>query len=81
MRIIAAPDSFKGSLSSAAAAQAIEHGVHAVFPEAEVIKVPIADGGEGTVDALISGGRGQLMQTTVENPLGQPVQATRRLQT
>ena len=75
MRIIAAPDSFKGSLSSAAAAQAIEHGVHAVFPEAEVIKVPIADGGEGTVDALISGGRGQLMQTTVENPLGQPVQA------
>ena len=75
MRIIAAPDSFKGRLSSAAAAQAIEHGVHAVFPEAEVIKVPIADGGEGTVDALISGGRGQLMQTTVENPLGQPVQA------
>ena len=47
MRIIVAPDSYKGSVSALGVAQAIERGIHAVFPDAQVQKVPIADGGEG----------------------------------
>ena len=54
MRIIVAPDSFKGSVSALGVAEAMERGIHAVFPAAEVIKVPIADGGEGTVEALVA---------------------------
>ena len=53
MRILIAPDSFKGSLSALAAAEAMARGVRAVFPEAEVALLPIADGGEGTVAALV----------------------------
>lgn len=75
MRIIAAPDSFKGSLSSFAAAQAIEKGLLRIFPDADICKVPIADGGEGTVDALVTMTHGQRMHTTVQNPLGHPVEA------
>ena len=75
MRIIAAPDSFKGSLTSVQAAEAIELGLKEVFPEAEVIKVPIADGGEGTVNAIVSMTGGQLLKTQVEGPLGEKVTA------
>ena len=53
MRIVVAPDSFKGSVSAVGTANAMEKGIKAVFPDAEVIKVPIADGGEGTVEALV----------------------------
>ena len=52
LRIVRAPDSFKECLSSAAVADAIERGVLRVFPDAEVVKVPMADGGEGTVEAI-----------------------------
>jgi glycerate kinase len=73
MRIIVAPDSFKGSVSALGVAEAMARGIHAVFPTAEVLKVPIADGGEGTVEALVAATGGHLMHTDVRGPLGEPV--------
>lgn len=75
LRIVVAPDSYKGSVSAVAVAQAMERGIHQVFPTAEVCKVPIADGGEGTVEALVTATSGQFRQTQVTGPLGQPVTA------
>jgi glycerate 2-kinase len=75
MRIIVAPDSFKGSVSALGVAEAMERGIHAVFPAADVIKVPIADGGEGTVEALVAATAGRLMHTTVTGPMGVPLSA------
>jgi glycerate kinase len=75
MRIIVAPDSFKGSVSALGVAEAMERGIHAVFPAAEVIKVPIADGGEGTVEALVAATGGRLLHAEVRGPLGEPVRA------
>ena len=75
MRIVVAPDSFKGSLSALGVAEAIERGLRAVWPDAEVRKVPIADGGEGTVDALVAATGGRLEERTVRGPLGEPVRA------
>jgi len=75
MRIIVAPDSFKGSVSALAAAQAMKQGILSVFPDAEVIKVPIADGGEGTVDALVTATNGRTIREEVTGPLGETVQA------
>jgi glycerate kinase len=75
MRIVIAPDSFKGSASALRVAQAMERGVRAAFPEAEVVKIPIADGGEGTVAALLDATRGQARRTLVRGPLGEPVEA------
>lgn len=74
-RILVAPDSFKGSLGALAAAQAMERGIRAVFPEAEVRLVPVADGGEGTVDALVAATDGTRRVTRVPGPLGEPVAA------
>ncbi len=75
MRIIVAPDSFKGSLSALGVSEAMERGIHAVFPDAEVLKVPIADGGEGTVEALVAATGGRFLHTDVRGPLGDPVRA------
>jgi glycerate kinase len=75
MRIIVAPDSYKGSVSAMGVAAAMERGIHAVFPQAEVGQVPIADGGEGTVEALVSATGGRMLRTEVPGPLGEPVQA------
>ncbi|HLP30926.1 MAG TPA: glycerate kinase [Geothrix sp.] len=75
MRIIVAPDSFKGSVSALGVAEAMARGIHAVFPDADVLKVPIADGGEGTVEALVAATGGRLMHTDVRGPLGDPVRA------
>ncbi|MCZ8518471.1 MULTISPECIES: glycerate kinase [Paenibacillus] len=75
MRIIAAPDSYKGSLSALEAAGAIEKGVLSVFPEAQVDKVPVADGGEGTAEALVTASGGRLLRERVMGPLGEPVEA------
>jgi glycerate kinase len=75
MRIIVAPDSFKGSISALGVAEAMERGILAVFPEAEVIKVPIADGGEGTVEALVAATGGRLLHANVRGPLGETVHA------
>ncbi|HEX9011127.1 MAG TPA: glycerate kinase [Holophagaceae bacterium] len=76
MRIVVAPDSFKGSLSAVGAARAMARGIRAVFPEAEVVELPIADGGEGTVEALVAATGGSLRRTVVHGPLGERVEAT-----
>lgn len=75
MRIVVAPDSFKGSVSALGVANAMERGILAVFPEAEVLKAPIADGGEGTVEALVEATGGQIIYEEVMGPMGEPVKA------
>jgi glycerate 2-kinase len=75
MKIIVAPDSFKGSLTAAQAADAIAEGVQSAIPLAEIITLPLADGGEGTVDALVNATGGQLLVVRVRGPLGDPVDA------
>jgi glycerate kinase len=75
VRIVVAPDSFKGSLSAVAVARAMEAGILSVFPAAEVKKVPIADGGEGTVEALVLATGGCVIEEKVTGPLGDTVEA------
>ena len=75
MKIIIAPDSFKESMTSKEAADSIEIGFKAVFPDAEYIKIPAADGGEGTVQALTDATGGSIIKKTVTGPLGTPVNA------
>ena len=75
MKIVIAPDSFKGSNSAAAVAGCIERGIRKVFPDAEIAAVPIADGGEGTVEAVVVGGNGEYRDVTVTGPLGNRVTA------
>lgn len=75
MKIVIAPQSFKGSLSAWEVARAIARGIRRVLADAETILVPVADGGEGTVDALVHGTHGQFMTTEVTGPLGEKVTA------
>jgi len=76
MKIVIAPDSFKESLSAIEVAGCIEEGFREVFPDATYVKVPIADGGEGTVEALVAATKGRLVNVRVTGPLGDPVEAT-----
>ena len=73
MKVVIAPDSYKGCLSALEVAKAMERGVLSVFSSAEVRKIPIADGGEGTVAALVTATNGQLRQTEVTDPLGNKI--------
>jgi glycerate 2-kinase len=75
VRIIIAPDSYKGSVSALGVADAIERGLLRVFPDAQVFKVPMADGGEGTVEALVAATGGEILYEAVNGPLGEPVTA------
>ncbi|MCF6334394.1 MAG: glycerate kinase, partial [Spirochaetales bacterium] len=75
MKILIAPDSFKGSATSGQAAEAIGRGVHLVFPDAEIVKIPVADGGEGTVEALTDSMSGEVVWKKVKDPLGGMVDA------
>ncbi len=75
MKVVVAPNPFKGSLGAPAAAGALAAGVRAALAEAEVVQIPVADGGEGTVEALVSARGGILARATVEGPLGDPVTA------
>jgi glycerate kinase len=75
MRIVIAPQSLKGSLTAAEAGAAIAAGVQAVYPQAECMIVPVADGGEGTVQALVDATGGEIVLQTVTGPLGEPVEA------
>lgn len=75
MRIVIAPDSYKGSVSALGVAQAMERGLKRVFGDAEIHKAPMADGGEGTVEALVAATGGMRCQTLVSNPLGETVTA------
>jgi glycerate kinase len=76
MKIVIAPDSFKGSLSAADAAEAMAAGVKQVFPNAETVLIPLADGGEGTVDAWIRACGGRLEVRRVTGPLGETMSAS-----
>lgn len=75
MKIVLAPDSFKESMSASQAVSAMRAGVRAVFPDAECLEVPMADGGEGTVDAVVDALHGQRVEAAVTDPLGRPVTA------
>jgi glycerate kinase len=73
--VVVAPNAFKGTLTASQAAHAMAQGVHEVWPDAEVVEVPVADGGDGTVEALVSAKQGTYRTAEVEGPLGDPVQA------
>jgi len=75
MKIVIAPDSFKESLSAMEVAIAIEAGFSEIFPHATYLKIPLADGGEGTVQAMIDATAGRRIELSVCGPLGEPVQA------
>ena len=75
MKIIIAPDSFKDSLSAEGVAQAIADGLAQVWPDAQLVQCPMADGGEGTVDSVLAACHGQLRHHSVRGPLGAAVQA------
>lgn len=74
-RIVVAPNAFKGSLSALEAAEAIRDGIQAVIKDADIVLVPIADGGDGTVDALVAATGGERRVLRVRGPLGEPVDA------
>ena len=74
MKIVIAPDSYKESLSALDVATAIELGFREIFPQAEYIKLPVADGGEGTVEAMVAATQGQIVEVTVTGPLGTQVE-------
>lgn len=76
MKFIIAPDSFKGSLTAQDAAKAIRRGLSKVFPDADYVQVPMADGGEGTVQTLVDATQGHLIEATVLNALGEVVTAS-----
>jgi len=75
MKVVIAIDSFKGSLSSLEAGKAAAEGVRRAFPDAECVVRPLADGGEGTVDALVAGMGGEFRDAIVTGPAGRPVTA------
>ena len=73
MKIVIAPDSFKGSLSSKEVIACVRKAALAHYPNAQIIKVPIADGGDGTVEALTSATGGQLFEAKAHDPLGRRI--------
>ena len=75
MKIVIAPDSYKESLSALDVAKAIESGFREIFPEAEYVKLPVADGGEGTVEAMVAATGGRVVKVNVTGPLGTPLEA------
>lgn len=76
MKVLVAPDSFKGTLKAKEVAEIIEKGIRKVFSEAKVTKVPLADGGEGTVEALVESAGGKTFTKEVTSPLGERVKAS-----
>ncbi|KAB1473779.1 glycerate kinase [Cronobacter sakazakii] len=72
-KIVIAPDSFKESLSAMDVARAIEAGFREIYPQAHYVCVPMADGGEGTVEAMVAATGGQIITTPVTAPLGNKV--------
>ncbi|ENO83839.1 glycerate kinase [Thauera linaloolentis] len=74
-KIVIAPDSYKESLSALEVARAVEAGFRAVFPQAEYVLVPVADGGEGTVEAMVAATGGRRLDVAVSGPLGDSVPA------
>ena len=74
-KIVVASDSFKGSLSSTQVADSVERGIRMVYPMCDVIKVDVADGGEGTVDAVVGALGGEKVVAVVQDPLGRDIEA------
>ena len=75
MKIVIAPQGFKAGISGLEAAQAIARGVAAAVPDAETVLAPVADGGDGTLNALVDGTGGEVFTSAVTGPLGQPLEA------
>lgn len=75
MKIVIAPDSFKESLSALEVANNIRDGFREIFPDADYVVLPVADGGEGTVDAMVAATNGTIVRLAVSGPLGKPVDA------
>lgn len=73
MRLLLSPDSYKGSLSAEEVAKNMELGIKSVFPKANVVKIPIADGGEGTVETLVTANNGEFHHAYVTGPANEPV--------
>ena len=74
-KIVVASDSFKGSLTSSQVADSVERGIHTVYPQCQVVKVDVADGGEGTVDAVVGALGGEKVVAVVQDPLGRDIEA------
>lgn len=72
MKIVIAPDSYKESLSALEVANAIEQGFREIWPDADYVKLPVADGGEGTVEAMVAATAGRIVDVDVTGPLGKP---------
>jgi glycerate kinase len=75
VRILVAPDSYKGSATAAEAARAMAEGLASVWPEAEIERIPLADGGTGFAEALLAARGGRLVPVRVRDPLGRPREA------
>jgi glycerate 2-kinase len=75
MKIVIAPDSFKGNLTAKQVADALEIGIRRVIPDAEIVKIPMADGGEGTVQALVDATDGEIITAEVSDPLENRIKA------
>lgn len=75
MKIVIATDSYKESLTSIEVANAIESGFKTVYPYAKYLKIPVADGGEGTVNALVEANNGEIIKAIVKNPLGKDIES------
>jgi len=75
MKVVVAPDSFKGSISATLAAKALARGVRKAAPGAKAIEAPMADGGEGTVEAMVAATGGRFVEARVEDPLGRHITA------
>ncbi len=75
MKIVIAPQEFKESLRGIEIAQAMREGVTRVWPDAQTLLVPVADGGDGTLQSLVDASDGELMTATVDDPLGRPIEA------
>ena len=76
MKFVIAPDSFKGSLTAKEVSIAIKKGITKIYPKSDVELVPMADGGEGTVQALTDATKGKFITEMVTDPLGKPVEAS-----
>ena len=73
MNIVIAPDSFKGSIEAKKVSKCIQNGVKKVFPSASCITIPLADGGEGTLDAILQSKQGETLKCYIHNPLGKTI--------
>lgn len=76
MKIVIAPQAYKGSITALGVAIAAEKGILKVFPEAEVLICPVADGGDGTLETLVEGSGGEINETNVTGPIGERLDAS-----